>query len=114
VMVGLAGSLAMREAAAGAGLRFAAEAFVDRAYDARGRLVPRSKPGAVTSDPLAAAAAALRLARDRTVVTLDGREVAVEADTLCLHGDNPRALDVARAVRETLAGAGVSVRALAR
>ena len=114
VLVGLAGSLAMREAAAAAGLRFAAEAFVDRAYDARGRLVPRSRPGAVTSDPAAAAAAALRLARDRTVVAIDGREVAVEADTLCLHGDNPRALDVARAVREALSGAGVSVQALAR
>ena len=114
VMVGLAGSLAMREAAAGAGLRFAAEAFVDRAYDARGRLVPRSQPGAVTSDPAAAAAAALRLARDRSVIAVDGQEVAVLADTLCLHGDNPRAMDVARAVREALAGAGVSVQALSR
>ena len=114
VMVGLAGSLAMREAAAAAGLRFAAEAFVDRAYDARGRLVPRSQPGAVTSDPAVAAAAALRLARDRSVVTIDGREIAVEADTLCLHGDNPRAVEVARSVREALAGAGVSVQALAR
>ena len=114
VMVGLAGSLAMRDAASDAGLRFAAEAFVDRAYDARGRLVPRSRPGAVTSDPAVAAAAALRLARDRAVVTIDGREVAVEADTLCLHGDTPRAVDVARAVREALAGAGVSVQALPR
>jgi UPF0271 protein len=114
VLVGLAGSLAMREAAAAAGLRFAAEAFVDRAYDARGRLVPRSRPGAVIGDPAAAAAAALRLARDRTVVAIDGRELAVEADTLCLHGDNPRALDVARAVREALSGAGLSVQALAR
>jgi UPF0271 protein len=112
VMVGLAGSRAMREAASAAGLRFAAEAFVDRAYEASGRLVPRSRPGAVTSDPAAAAAAALRLARDRTVLTTSGREIAVEADTLCLHGDNPRALDVARAVREALAGAGVSVQAL--
>ena len=114
VMVGLAGSLAMRDAASEAGLRFAAEAFVDRAYDARGRLVPRSRPGAVTSDPAVAAAAALRLARDRAVVTIDGRELAVEADTLCLHGDTPRAVDVARAVREALAGAGVSVQALPR
>ncbi len=114
VMVGLAGSRAMREAASAAGLRFAAEAFVDRAYDASGRLVPRSRPGAVTSDPALAAAAALRLVRDQSVVTIDGREVAVEADTLCLHGDNPRALDVARAVREALAGAGVSVEALSR
>jgi UPF0271 protein len=113
-LVGLAGSSAMREAAAAAGLRFAAEAFVDRAYDAEGRLVARSRPGAVVSDPAAAAAAAVRLARDRVAVTPDGRGVAVEADTLCLHGDNPRALELARAVREALESAGVSVRALGR
>jgi len=113
VFVGLAGSSAMRQAAAAAGLRFASEAFVDRAYDARGRLVPRSEPGAVVSDPEPAARAALRLARDRLVVASDGRELAVEADTLCLHGDNPRAPEVARAVREALERAGVSVRALA-
>jgi UPF0271 protein len=114
VLIGLAGSSAMREAAAAAGLRFAAEAFVDRAYDARGRLVPRSRPGAVVSEPEAAAAAALRLARDGVVVTAEGRELAVAADTLCLHGDNPRAAEVARAVREALDAAGVSVRSLAR
>lgn len=114
VMVGLAGSPSMRDAAAAAGLRFAAEAFVDRAYDARGRLVPRSRPGAVIEDAAAAAAAALRLAVDRSVVASDGSVVAVLADTLCLHGDNPRALELARAVREALAGAGVSVQALAR
>jgi UPF0271 protein len=113
VMVGLAGSPAMRDAAAAAGLRFAAEAFVDRAYDARGRLVPRSQARAVIADPAVAAAAALRLARDRALVTIDGREIAVEADTLCLHGDNPRALEVARSVREALERGGVSVQALA-
>jgi UPF0271 protein len=113
VLVGLAGSTAMRHAARSAGLRFAAEAFVDRAYDAAGRLVPRSRPGAVISDPAVAAAAAVRLARDRVVLTIDGDEIAVEADTLCLHGDNPNALGVARAVREALERAGVSVQALA-
>jgi UPF0271 protein len=114
VLVGLAGSLAMRRAAEVSGLRFAAEAFVDRAYDAAGRLVPRSRPGAVTTDPAAAAAAALRIARDHVVVSVDGVEVGVEAETLCLHGDNPQAVAIARAVREALEGAGVSVRALAR
>jgi UPF0271 protein len=113
VLVGLAGSLAMRQAAPACGLRFAAEAFVDRAYDPAGRLVPRSRPGALVDDREAAASAAVRLTRDRVVIAQDGREVGVEADTLCLHGDNPRALDVARAVREALERAGVSVRALA-
>jgi UPF0271 protein len=114
VLVGLAGSGAMRDAAGAAGLRFAAEAFVDRAYDAAGRLVPRSRPGALVSDPGAAAAVALRLARERRVSSIDGAQVEVAADTLCLHGDNPRAVEVARAVREALDGAGVSVRALDR
>jgi UPF0271 protein len=114
VLVGLAGSETMRRAAEAAGLRFAAEAFVDRGYDARGRLVPRSRPGAVISDPETAAAAAVRLARDHAVRTAEGSELAVKADTLCLHGDNPNALGVARAVREALERAGVSVRALAR
>jgi len=113
VLVGLAGSAAMRRAAEAGGLRFAAEAFVDRAYHSTGRLVARSRPGAVVSDPAAAAAAAVRLARDRVVLSIDGGELAVEADTLCLHGDNPNALGVARAVREALERAGVSVQALA-
>jgi len=113
VFVGLAGSQAMRRAAEACGLRYAAEAFVDRAYDAAGRLVSRSRPGAVVNDPQAAAATAVRLARERVVRTIDGRELPVEADTLCLHGDNPNALAVARAVREALERAGVSVRPLA-
>ena len=114
VFVGLAGSQAMRHAAAAAGLRFAAEAFADRAYDARGRLVPRSQPGSVIRDPEVAAAAALRLARDGVAVAIDGSEVAVEADTLCIHGDSPGALEMARAVRDALERAGVDVKALGR
>jgi UPF0271 protein len=114
VFVGLAGSQAMRQAAAAAGLRFAAEAFADRAYDARGRLVPRSEPGSVTHDPAVAAAAAVRLARDRVAHAVDGSEVPVEADTLCLHGDTPGAVAMARAVREALERAGVGVQALGR
>jgi 5-oxoprolinase (ATP-hydrolysing) subunit A len=113
VFVGLAGSQAMLSAAEASGLRYAPEAFVDRAYDSAGRLVSRSRPGAVVSDPQAAAAAAVRLARERVVRTIDGGELAVEAATLCLHGDNPNALAVARAVREALERAGVSVRPLA-
>ncbi len=112
-LVGLAGSLTLRQAAEAEGLRFAAEAFADRAYDAEGRLVPRSRPGALIADPAFAAARALRIVRDRVVTSVEGVEVPMHADTLCLHGDNPRALAIARAVREALEGAGVSVRALA-
>jgi UPF0271 protein len=114
VLVGLAGSIAMRRAAEAAGLRFAAEAFADRAYDSEGRLVSRSRPGALITDPASAAARALRIVCDRVVTSIDGVEVPTQADTLCLHGDSPHALAIARAVREALEGAGVSVQALAR
>jgi UPF0271 protein len=114
VLVGLAGSAAMRAAAEAAGLRFAAEGFVDRAYDAKGHLVPRSRPGALITDPSSAAAKAVRIARDRVVVSIDGDEVPMEADTLCMHGDNPHVLTIARAVRDALERAGVSVQAFAR
>jgi UPF0271 protein len=110
--VGLATSEVMRRAAAGAGLRFAAEAFVDRAYEADGTLVSRKQAGAVITDPPRAAAQAVSLARDGRVTARDGSVVTLKADTLCLHGDNPRAGEVARAVREGLEAAGVAVRPL--
>jgi len=114
ILMGLACSTVMRQAAEAEGLRFAAEAFADRAYDAAGRLIPRSRPGALITDPASAAAKALRIVRHHTVTSMEGTEVPMHADTLCLHGDNPHALAIARAVRETLEGAGVSVQALSR
>jgi len=114
VLVGLAGSPAMRRAAEAEGLRFAPEAFADRAYDATGRLVSRSRPDALITDPALAAAQALRIVRDRTVTAIDGAEVALQADTLCVHGDTPSVLAIARAVRQALERAGVSVQALSR
>ena len=114
ILMGLASSVVMRRAAEAEGLRFAAEAFADRAYDAAGGLVPRSRPGALITDPAAAAARALRIVRHHVATSVEGAEVPMHADTLCLHGDSPHALDIARAVRETLEGAGVSVQALAR
>jgi len=114
VLVGLAGSAPMRRAAEAEGLRFAAEAFADRAYDAEGRLVPRSRPGALITDPSSAAAKAVRIVCEGRIAAVDGTTVELAADTLCLHGDNPHALEIARAVREALEAAGVTVQALAR
>lgn len=101
-------------AAAGerAGLRVAREAFVDRGYAADGTLIPRGHPGAVIDDPRQAARQALALASEGRVRSVGGVDVSVPADTLCLHGDHPRALEIALAVREALAAAGVWVRAL--
>ncbi len=114
ILMGLASSLVMRRAAEAEGLRFAAEAFADRAYDAAGRLIPRSRPGALITDPASAAAKALRIVRHHVATSVEGTEIPMHADTLCLHGDNPHVLAIARAVRETLEGAGVSIQALAR
>lgn len=95
-----------------AGLATVAEAFADRAYDRSGRLVPRGEPGSVL-DPQAAVAQALLLAGERRVVSADGEEVAVAADSICVHGDTPGAIDLARSVREALAAGGLEVRPFA-
>ncbi len=113
-LVGPAGCAPLRAAAAEEGLRFVAEAFVDRAYDARGRLVPRTQPGALIADPAEATRRALSLALEGRVVAIDGTSLALEAETLCVHGDGPSALVLARAVRAALEGAGVAVLAPAR
>ncbi len=112
VLVGLASTPVMRKAAEAEGLRFAAEAFADRRYEKDGRLQSRKVAGSVLSDPEAAAAQAVSIARDGRVTAVDGSTVALRADTLCLHGDNPAALANARAVRRALAEAGVEVRPL--
>jgi 5-oxoprolinase (ATP-hydrolysing) subunit A len=114
VLVGLASSAPMRSAAESAGLRFAAEAFADRRYDKRGRLVSRQVAGAVITDPEEAAAQAVRIAATGRVTAADGTDVEVPADTLCLHGDNPSAVANARAVRQGLEAAGFSLRPLTR
>jgi UPF0271 protein len=111
VLVCLAGSPMVR-VARGLGLTCAEEAFADRGYTSRGTLVPRGEPGALVQDPEVVAARASRMARERTVVAVDGTTVPVAADTLCLHGDTPGAATLAAAVRARLAGDGVRVRAL--
>jgi UPF0271 protein len=108
VLVGLAGS-AMLDAGRALGLRVAGEAFPDRAYEADGRLAARGQAGAVLDDSAAIAARAVAMVRDGGVVARDGSRLALEADTLCLHGDRPGAADHARAVRAALESAGIDV-----
>lgn len=107
-LVGLAGS-ALPAAGADAGLAVAGEAFADRRYRAGGTLAPRSLPGAVIEDPETAAAQALAIARGAEIETIDGHGIALRAETLCVHGDTPGALAVARAVRRALVGAGIEI-----
>jgi len=95
-----------------AGLATAAEGFADRAYRGDGTLAARSRPGAVLEDPRAAAAQALRIVGEGKVATVDGTELDLQVESLCVHGDTPGAPAVARAVREALAGTGAEVRRL--
>jgi UPF0271 protein len=111
ILVGLAGSL-MLEAGRAAGLQVAAEAFADRAYEADGTLRSRRFADAVHATPAAAAAQAVSIGRDGRVTAFDGSTVTVHADTICLHGDTPGAAAYARAIREALTEAGVSIAAL--
>ena len=95
------------------GLEPVAEAFADRAYLRDGRLVPRSEPDALVLDPHEVAARAVRLATEHEVVSVDGTVVSVSARSLCLHGDTPGAVGLARAVRDALDAAGVEIHAFA-
>lgn len=111
-LVGLAGS-ALIEAGRRAGLETVAEAFADRRYRADGSLAPRSVAGAVIVDPHLAAAQALAIVRGDPIATLDGAWITLAADTICLHGDTPGALAIAREVRAALGIAGIEIRAIA-
>ena len=101
---------AMADTAGAEGVTTVFEAFPDRAYTAEGVLAPRSLPGAVIHDPEVAAARALRMVRDGVVVALDGAVTPLSAQTLCVHGDNPAGVALARTIRATLEAAGVEVR----
>ena len=109
--VGMAGT-EMQRAAERHGLRFIAEAFIDRAYEPDGTLVPRSEPNAVHNDLNVVTTQATTLARDRQVTARTGDVIDVDADTLCIHGDTPGAAAAARAVRDVLESHGVEIRAV--
>lgn len=100
---------AMQQAGEEAGLRVACEVFADRAYRADGSLVPRSEPGAVLSDEEAAAQQVRRMVLEGRVQAITGEEVAVQADTICVHGDNPHAIAFIRRLRTDLSGAGATL-----
>ncbi|WP_151524611.1 LamB/YcsF family protein [Serinicoccus kebangsaanensis] len=108
-VLGLPGSAWLRQAEE-AGLRPVPEAFADRAYTPEGTLVSRREAGAVLDDPDEIAQRCVRIATEGTVTAVDGTEVPVSAESLCVHGDSPGAVAVARAVRSALEAAGVAAR----
>ncbi|MFE0574953.1 LamB/YcsF family protein [Streptomyces albogriseolus] len=111
-VLGLPGSRLL-ELAAKAGLPAVEEAFADRAYTDEGTLVARGQEGALVTDPGAVLRRSVDLARSGEVVTLSGRRIGMKARSLCLHGDTPGAVDLARQVRDALETSGVRVEAFA-
>lgn len=109
-LVGPPGS-ALVAAGSDVGLRCLVEGFADRVYEPDGHLRARSLPGALHADPDRAATQAVAIARDGRVIAGDGSSLPLEAETLCIHGDTPGAVAVARAVRDALREAGIAVRA---
>ena len=108
VLFGLSGSQLI-EAAKQIGLPYAAEAFLDRTYQRDGTLTSRSSNQALITDPEKAARQALDLVLKGRTVALDGSEVMIHADTLCVHGDNPNAVALLTQVRNKLREVGVEI-----
>jgi 5-oxoprolinase (ATP-hydrolysing) subunit A len=108
VLVGLAGSPLLGWARE-SGLAAVAEAFADRAYRPDGSLVSRREKGAVLHDAEEIAVRMLRLAREGVVTAIDGSTVRIEADSICVHGDSPGAVAMARQVRRLLENAGIAI-----
>lgn len=108
IYVALAGS-EMEKAARKLDLRLAREGFVDRMYDDNGNLASRAIPGTVLKDSKAAAEHTLRMVQEGEVITMGGKRLKVAVDTLCVHGDEPTAVTVARDVRKALEAAGIEI-----
>ena len=100
-----------REQAAGLGLRMVSEAFADRAYRPDGQLVPRREPGAVLHDPAEIAHRVVTMVTAGQVTAIDGTQLAVAVESVCVHGDSPGAVQIAGAVRDQLKAAGTEIKA---
>ncbi|MBI3006376.1 MAG: LamB/YcsF family protein [Ignavibacteriales bacterium] len=111
VLVGLADS-EMLQVWKDSGFRVAGEAFVDRAYERDGTLRSRKKPDALITEPAKAAERAVRMVREGMAATVEGTVLRLKPATLCIHSDTPNSAQIASALREELARAGISVKAL--
>ncbi|MCF3932181.1 LamB/YcsF family protein [Acuticoccus sp. M5D2P5] len=99
----------LERAGAAVGLTVASEIFADRAYEADGNLMSRAKPGAMIEDADLAARRIVEMVKDGIILAHDGTRVPTAIHSICVHGDNPHAVDTARAVRTALEGAGVTL-----
>lgn len=108
-LLALAGAPIVEQARA-AGLSVIAEAFADRAYNVDGSLVSRRLPGSVIHEPEVVAERMLRLVKEGLTTAIDGTEIALEAGSICVHGDTPASVSIACAVRDLLHSNGVELR----
>lgn len=109
-LLALSGS-AMVTAAQTVGLRVKSEVFADRGYQSDGTLVPRGRPGAMITDEAEAIARVIRMVREGVVTSVNGRDVPLVADSVCVHGDGEKALAFVRNIRSALLDAGIEVTA---
>ncbi|WP_198470762.1 LamB/YcsF family protein [Acetomicrobium sp. S15 = DSM 107314] len=109
ILLGLANS-EFDKAAAEVGVPYAAEAFADRAYQADGTLVPRKVPGSMIHDVNLAVARMIRMVKEGKIETIDGKLIDLKPHSICLHGDSPKAVQMASEVRKGLEAAGIAIR----
>lgn len=111
IFMGLAGSVMLDEAKK-AGLQVASEVFADRAYNDDGSLVNRKLPGAVIHDPEIAVARAVKMAKEGKVVSINGNEISIQADSICVHGDNAKAIELVSKIKDALEANGIKAQSL--
>ena len=113
ILLGLAGSKAL-EAGKKCGLRVASEVFADRAYNDDGTLVSRKLPGSMVHDKDIAIARTVKMIKEGVVVTITGKTIPIAADSVCVHGDNPSAVEFVKNMREAFAAEGIEILPIAQ
>ena len=108
ILMGLANSEMITQAKA-LGLKAAAEVFADRAYEEDGTLVARSKPGSMITDEDEAVARVIRMIQEGKVTAITGKDISITADSVCVHGDGPKALAFVEKLRSAFAAEGISI-----
>lgn len=108
VLFGLAGS-ELAQAGKEAGLTVAQEVFADRTYQPDGSLTPRSEPNAMIHDADLAVQRVIRMVKEQKVEAVNGEDISIEADTICVHGDEPEALRFVQMLRERLVSEGITI-----
>ena len=111
VVMALAGT-AQEAAVKALGCAWAGEIFADRAYNDNATLVDRSLPGAMIHDPAVAGPRIVKMVQDGAIHAESGKHIPARIDTICVHGDGPEALAIARSLRDALEAAGIDVRNL--